>query len=403
MNAFTAQYLARLELWGLLASLVQGTLVLVSWRAWQRAAHGAAARHRLACAHFAAVGLLPLLTLAILQATIAGMAGQPPHGTAIVALPSTLDDARAGLALGVAVVWGVGVAAMLLRLAHEARVLARMPHAPAPAAVDAALRRAVRAGLVDATPQIRETTVFGPQVTGWRHPLLLMPHGLSTTLTADELDAVLLHELGHVRRGDLRWNLLQRVVLALLWFHPAAWSLQASVARERERCCDALAVRHGARPLALARALVKLAEAGARPALAMAVSRGGALVERVQGLLEPAPSGARSWRRAAWALAISIACLLALSAGRLALADPALGEFYMASEFGPTIAIQAHDGAGSFALWVRQGRVIQASVSDRPARVVQLGDRVTLTDATHAPLLVLTVTPQDHVQWESRR
>jgi BlaR1 peptidase M56 len=205
-----------------------------------------------------------------------------------------------------------------------------------------------------------------------------------------------------VRRGDLRWNLLQRVALALLWFHPVAWSLQASVARERERCCDALAVRHGAQPTALARALVKLAEAGARPALAMAMSQGGALVERVRGLLEPAQA-ATPRRRTAWALSISMACLLALGAGRLALADPALGEFYMASAFGPTIAIQAHDGAGSFALWVRQGRVIQASVRDQPVRIVQQGDRVTLTDAARAPLLVLTVTPQGRVQWESRR
>jgi len=403
MNAFTAAYVARLELWGLLAALLQGLLILGSWRAWQRATLAPSTRHRLACAHFAALALLPVLTLAILQATVAGMAAQQPHGAAIVALPSALGDVRSGLALGVAIVWSAGVTVMLLRLAHEARVLARVRRAPAPAAVGAALRRMARVGLVDALPQIREAAVASPQVAGWRRPLLLVPRGLSATLADAELDAVLLHELAHVRRGDLRWNLLQRVVLALLWFHPAAWSLQASVARERERCCDALAVRHGAQPTALARALVKLAEAGARPTLAMTMSQGGALVERVRGLLEPAQAAAAPRRRTAWALAISLACLLALGAGRLALADPALGEFYMASAFGPTIAIQAHDGAGSFALWVRQGRVIQASVRDQPVRIVQQGDRVTLTDAARAPLLVLTVTPQGRVQWESRR
>ncbi len=403
MSAFTAEYLARLELWGLLASLVQGVLILGSWRAWQRATLVASVRHRLACAHFAAVGLLPLLTLALVHATVAGMAGRQPQGPAIVSLPLALADARAGLALGLAVVWCVGVAMMLLRLAHEARALARMRHAPAPAPVGAALRRASRLGLVGAMPPVREAAVRSPQVAGWRCPLVLVPRGLSATLTAAELDAVLLHELAHVRRGDLRWNVLQRVGLALMWFHPVAWSLQASVARERERCCDALAVRHGAQPAALARALVKLAQVGARPTLAMAMSQGGALVERVQGLLKTMPVVAPSRRRAVLALAISLACLLALGAGRLALADASLGEFYMASAFGPTIAIQAHDGAGSFALWVRQGRVIQASVRDQPVRVVQQGDRVTLTDATRAPLLVLTVSPQGRVQWESRR
>jgi len=222
---------------------------------------------------------------------------------------------------------------------------------------------------------------------------------------------VLLHELAHLRRGDLRWNLLQRLVLALLWFHPAAWSLQAGLARERERCCDALAVRHGASRAALARALVKLAEAAmstparGMPRLALAVSSGGGLVERVHTLAAPeAPAGAAPARRwLAAALATSVACLLALAAGRAATADASLGDFYMASAFGPTLDIQAHDAAGPFALRVRQGRVLAASVRDRPVGVRQEGSRVTLTDAAQAPLLVLTVTPQGRVQWQSRR
>lgn len=404
MNAFTAEYLSRLELWGLLASLGQGGLLLWSWRAWQRAALCASVRHRLACAHLAALGLLPVLTLAIVQATVTDMAGRPPHG-APTALPTVFDGVRADAAVGVAALWAAGVVVMLLRLLHEARVLARTRHAPAPDQVSAALRRSAPSGLVATLPVIREAVVASPRVTGWRHPLVLMPPGVAGLLDAAELDAVLLHELAHVRRGDLRWNLLQRVVLALLWFHPVAWCLQAGIARERERCCDALAVRHGAQPAALARALVKLAQARARPTLgmAMAMSQGGALTERVQGLLQPARPGAGARRRTAWALVVSMACVLALAAGRLASSDPVLGEFYMASTFGPTIAIQAHDGAGSFALRVRQGRVIEASVHDEPVRITQQGDRVTLTGGAQAPLLVLTVMPQGRVLWEPRR
>jgi hypothetical protein len=255
--------------------------------------------------------------------------------------------------------------------------------------------------------------VASPQVAGWRRPWLLVPHRLADTLAPDELDAVLLHELAHVRRNDLRWNLLQRCLLSLLWFHPVAWRLQADLARERERCADALAVRHGASPAALARALVKLAEAATQaptrpvPRLALAVSRGDGLVERVRALVDgevqaaSARTSARRWR--AVALASSMACVLALAAGRAATIDPSLGDFYMASAFGPTLAIQAHDAAGPFALRVRQGRVIEASVRDRPVAVRQEGSRVTLTDAAQAPLLELTVTPQGRVQWEARR
>lgn len=402
MSAFTAEYLSHLELWGMFAWLVQGALIFGSWRAWRLVTEVASVRHRIACAHFAALALLPVLTLAIVQATVSQAAAQPPHG-APEALPAAFEGSRADLCIVLALVWAGGVAVMLWRLAREARALARLPHATAPAPVRAALRAAAGARLVASLPDIHEAGVRSPQVTGWRRPQLLVPSGLPALLDAAELHAVLLHELAHVRRGDLRWNLLLRLVLALLWFHPVAWALHASIARERERCCDALAVRHGARPVALARALVKLAEAGARPTLAMAMSHGGALVERVQDLFEP-PKAGMAWRgRGGWAATISLACVLALGAGRLAPADPALGELYLASAFGPTIAIQAHDGAGPFALWVRQGRVIQARVRDRPVGIVQQGDRVTLTDATRAPLLQLRVTPQGHVMWEPRR
>ena len=403
MTAFTAGYLARLELWGLLAVLLQGALVGGSWRAWQRVVAGAQARHRIACAHLSALALLPVLTLVVLQATVSGMADQPPRGSPIASLASTADGARLGVALAVAAAWGAGVVVMLLGLAREARSLARLRQARAPARVRDALERLRARGLVSTLPAASVAAVATPQVVGWRRPTLLLPARLSTQLEPDELDAVLLHELAHVRRSDLRWNLLQRLLLAALWFHPVAWRLQAGVARERERCCDALAVRYGASRSALARALVKLAEGRARPVLAMPVSRGEGLVERVRALIEPARDDTPAMTRIAAALALSAACLLAIGAGRLGLADPSLGDFYMASAFGPTVDIQAHDGAGAFALRVRQGRVIEASVRDQPVRIEQQGGRVTLTDAAHERLLELTVTPQNRVQWTSRR
>ena len=406
MSEFTAAYLARLELWGGAALLVHGLLVLASWRAWQRAVATPQARHRLACAHFAALGLLPLATLAIVQAGVAARVALPPQGPPVAALPSPFDGVVDLAAAVVAAAWLAGVVVMLLRLALDARALARVRHAPAPAHLVAAVRRAARASAV-APPTVREADVASPQVAGWRRPRLLVPSGLARDLTPAELDAVLLHELAHVRRRDLSWNLLQRGVLALLWFHPVAWVLQAAVARERERCCDALALRHGAAATALARALVKLAEHGLRgPVLVMAVADRGGLVERVRDLLEPERRGPARSRSLAGAVALGALCMVALGAGRAVSVDPALGDFYLASAFGPTLAIDAHDAAGAFALQVRQGRVLQASVQQRPVRVVQEGERVTLTalaDSARSPLLVLTVTPQGRVQWEGRR
>ena len=406
MSEFTAAYLARLELWGATALLVQGLLVLASWRAWERAVSTPQARHRLACAHFAALGLLPMATLAIVQAGVVARAALPPQGPPVAALPSVFDVVVDLAGATVAVAWLAGVVVMLWRLALDARALACVRDAPAPADVVAAVRRAAQASAV-APPSVREADVASPLVAGWRRPRLLVPRDLARDLTGAELDAVLLHELAHVRRRDLSWHLLQRLVLVLLWFHPVAWALQAAIARERERCCDALALCHGAGAAALARALVKLAERDLRqPVLVLAIAERGGLVERVRGLLEPGRGGSAQGRSRAAAGALSTLCLVALGAGRAVSVDPALGNFYLASAFGPTLAIDAHDAAGAFALQVRQGRVLRASVRQQPVRVEQEGERVTLTtlaDGTRTPLLLLTVTPQGRVLWEGRR
>jgi beta-lactamase regulating signal transducer with metallopeptidase domain len=407
VNAFTAGYLVRLELWGLLAVLAQGGLLSASWRAWRRAAGGTGAPslHRIACLHLAALALLPALTLVVLQGAVGALAGAPPPGSTVASLAAGSDDARLALGAALALAWLAGVAAMLWRLAREARASGRLGRSPVSAPVRAALDRLAARGLARPMPGAREAAVATPQVVGWLRPTLLVPRDLCERLDAAGLDAVLLHELAHVRRADLRWNLAQRLVLALLWFHPVAWRLQAAIARERERCCDALAVRHGAAPAALARALVTLAQAlpGPRPVLALRAARGDGLVERVRALVEPAHPERPRPARVAAALALSAACVAALAGGRLAGADAALRDFYVASAFGPTIDIQARDAAGPFALRVRQGRVLAAFVRDQPVRVEQRGRRVTLSDGTRAPPLELTVTPQDRVLWQARR
>ena len=70
---------------------------------------------------------------------------------------------------------------------------------------------------------------------------------------------VLLHELAHVRRWDNLVNLVQRLVEAVLFFHPAVWLVSGWVRREREACCDAIVVRRTNRPHAYAEMLVALA------------------------------------------------------------------------------------------------------------------------------------------------
>jgi beta-lactamase regulating signal transducer with metallopeptidase domain len=402
VSPFTLAYLARLEVWGLAAAVVQGGLVLGSWRAWARATASAAPRYRLACAHFAALAVLPALTVMILQATLSGLGpAAATGGSAAAALPWLEEPYQAALrlALPLAGIWMVGAGAMILGLARDAGRIARLGRGPAPGDLAETVRRLARGWPV---PEVRWADVPAPQIVGLRRPVLLTPPDLALRLSPVERDAVLLHELAHVRRGDFGWNLVQRLVLALLWFHPAAWALYGALSREREVCCDALAVGHGASAADLARGLVRLAETQGRPGLAMAASSRGDLTTRVRLLLEPEPPGATPGHRRALAVGASALCILALGAGGLGVADPAMGDLYAASAFGPTISISARDPSGAFALQVRHGRVIAASLGTQRLGVRQLGDRVTLVGASRRPVLALTVTPQGRIRWKAR-
>lgn len=81
-----------------------------------------------------------------------------------------------------------------------------------------------------------------PVVVGMLKPVILMPVGLLTNLPADQVEAILLHELAHIRRKDYFINLLQTLGEAVLFFNPAVLWLSALIREERENCCDDMAI-----------------------------------------------------------------------------------------------------------------------------------------------------------------
>lgn len=409
MNFFTVAYLARLEVWGLAAACLQGALVMLSWFGWERATRRSSptARHRLACIHLAALAVLPAITVMVLHWTVSRMGIAPPHGSPVAELARQMAGYRSflALALPLAGLWVMGGLAMLLRLVREARQLARLHCRRAPAGLRRTVHRLASGHMGMAMPDVKLAQVTSPQVVGLWRAVVLVPETL-VHLPQAECDALLLHELAHVKQSDFRWNLLQRIALAALWFHPAAWMLYRRVMREREMRCDALALRHGASPLALARGLIRLAEHRAPAALAMAVTGDGDFVARIHHLLgvDTTPGTPAAGARP-MALALSALCLLALAGGRLGQTDTSMADLYHASTFGPTVSVLAHDDAGSFALQIRRGQVLAATVGQQPLardRIRQRGDRVTLLDAAQQPILALTVTPQDRIEWDGR-
>ena len=98
-----------------------------------------------------------------------------------------------------------------------------------------------------------------PAVVGVLHPTILLPPALLCGLDAQQLAAILSHELAHIRRYDLIVNLLHRFVEALLFFHPATWWISRRVRIERENCCDDFAANSAGR-LQYAGALLQMAK-----------------------------------------------------------------------------------------------------------------------------------------------
>ena len=97
-----------------------------------------------------------------------------------------------------------------------------------------------------------------PCMVGYIKPVILLPFSLATYLSADEIEAILLHELAHIKRNDYLINLLLQVISILLFFNPCVQLINGIINEERENCCDDLVVNTTSNPLTYAKALLKL-------------------------------------------------------------------------------------------------------------------------------------------------
>ncbi len=160
---------------------------------------------------------------------------------------------------------------------------------------------------------LESTIVDVPTVIGWMKPLVLMPASALAGLNPHQLEAILAHELAHVRRHDYLVNLLQTVVETLLFYHPAVWWLSRRIRAERENCCDDLAVSLCGDPYTYAQALADLEGLRAPGRRLVMAANGGSLVQRIRRLLG-APN--HDGRAPGWlAGSASVLVLLGLAAG----------------------------------------------------------------------------------------
>jgi len=164
-------------------------------------------------------------------------------------------------------------------------------------------RIAARLGVSRPVQLLDSALVDVPSVIGWLRPAIVLPFSALAGLAPAHLEAILAHELAHIRRADYLINVLQSVVEILLFYHPAVWWVSRRIRLEREHCCDDVAAALCGDRVVYARALASLEELRVRtPALAMGAG-GGDLLDRVRRLIDP---GFTSGPRLSGGLAMSV-------------------------------------------------------------------------------------------------
>jgi beta-lactamase regulating signal transducer with metallopeptidase domain len=107
---------------------------------------------------------------------------------------------------------------------------------------------------------IESKLVKAPLMLGYLKPVVVFPIGLLTGIPTNQIEAIISHELAHIRRNDYIINVLQTIIETVFFFHPAVWYISSQIRKERENCCDDIALTVCEGSIIYAKALVSVQE-----------------------------------------------------------------------------------------------------------------------------------------------
>lgn len=376
----------------------------------------------------AAVALVPatvlILNREIAQAVtrIPANATLAPGNGATGGLSRALEGSaveRALLAIGVT--WLAGIVWHLVRLGEGQRWERHLRRTARPASPGMQRRLDDVCRQLGLTQRVLMLTgaVDSPMLIGRLTPIVVVP-GFRWYGTDTHCDALLMHELAHLQRGDGWSNVAILAASTVLWWHPSIRHSVRAAQHDREFACDDLVVQQGGSSRALAEALVALAEVrraaiGTRLAL---TANAHPLLARVRRLLDatrdrgdrpPArvPQYSRVWPSSGLLtrqfIGLGLSCLIVIGAGAHEETTRSFARSWMSP---PTlITVSAEDPAGTFALVMRRGRVERVTLNSAlvsPSRVTVDGDSVAIRDTSGARVLTLAVDPRGAIHWDAR-
>jgi beta-lactamase regulating signal transducer with metallopeptidase domain len=328
MNWFPLQTVAQISAERLLNALPVGFLIaLFAWALLR------VLRRQNSGTRFA-VWFLALLTVAVLpllggfgagerQALMTAGMSAPLSGSlrAAIAIPGRW-------ALFVFLAWALGACVAMARLATGLWRLRQLRRSCTPvvaADLDPVVRKTVE--VIGASKSVTVATsecVRVPAAIGFLKRTIVLPAWALRELPPEDLNVILLHEFAHLRRGDDWTNLIQKIVRALFFFHPAVWWIESRLSVEREMACDDAVLAETANPHRYATCLVSLLEKSLAHRLVdkrwssslahAAVDRAREAALRLAQILDTKrPAATRVWKPAlSMVAAFSVVCLMVL-------------------------------------------------------------------------------------------
>lgn len=319
--------------WTLVHFLWQGLVVGLAYGA-VRALLPKTHCHARYAAGIAALALLTLWPLATLIALRPESLGADVVGGVMTDVAALHAVAAGGYDLATLVgsllpwlvsLWMVGVFAggwRALRQWHQLAQLARRWAVASPELETMVAALSQRFGFMRKVRVLVSPRVDTPMLIGWLKPVVLLPTAVALGFPRHQLELILAHELGHLRRYDHLVNLAQALLETLLFYHPVVHWISREVRNERELCCDALVLGlTRGEPREYAQTLAALEELRQVPAAFALAASGGELLERVRRIIGmPAPrlaGGTQGQMR--WLFAVALlgaGLILALRVGR---------------------------------------------------------------------------------------
>jgi bla regulator protein blaR1 len=335
--------------WSLLHFLWQGAAIAAVAAAFMVALRQPATRYLVGITALALMLCSFLVTFALLSAPAATVADVGETG-APAAAPASFVGATAnsvnelmgeraamsstGDFAWIARGWLIGVFVFALRMAFGLAVIEYLRRRNLIALPDALVGRfralQQRLGIRRVIRYCECHSLSVPAVIGLFRPIVLLPMRAMTGLSPEQLEAVIAHELGHIKRFDVAVNFFQVIAETLFFFHPAVWWLNRRIRADREDCCDDVAIAACGGTVAYARALATMETWRTVPSFAMAAT-GSPVAARVMRLL--GVSQQQNGARTAGLVTASLVLATALVAAGVS--------------FGVTTPALAQAGAGS--------------------------------------------------------